>query len=150
MKAFAVKHIVVDAGPFSKVLAAAKKQPYSLTSKKDKAEEAAKDNFVYVIEVLREAGHTIYRLGYKFRSSAAHERAGGALWDGRFKYKNTVEHRKSSDGIYLDSPVEITHSDFHDWFRGETLGMTEIPKDLVDVLESILSDPSNHAQHFTV
>ncbi|MBB3048958.1 hypothetical protein FHR99_003232 [Litorivivens lipolytica] len=148
MKAFAVKHLAYEHGPLSKILPEVEKQPYSLTSKQHEANEAAQGNFVYVIEVVREDGSTIYRLGYKYRSTDVHKRAGGALWEGVFIYKNTVRYGEASDGMYFDSPVEITDSEFYDWFRGETLGMTHIPDDLVGVLDAIFADPKNHAKPF--
>lgn len=148
MKAFAVKHIANEQGPLSRVLVSAKKQPYSLTNKKNEAEEAAKGNFVYLIEVLRESGETTYRLGYKFRSSDVHQRAGSALWEDQFKYKNTVSYGSNSDGVFFEEPVEITDPEFNNWLKCQTFGMIEIPKNIIEALEKVFMNNAGHVQKF--
>lgn len=150
MTAYAVKHISDDRGPITSIMKNVKKQPYSYTSKPEKAEGAAKGRFVYVIEVQRVSGATSYHLGYKYRAREAHKAAGGSLWGGQFEYKNSVAYGVASDGLYFDSPVLITDSDFIDWYKSETFGMAEIPGHLLPVLESIFSNPSNGAKAFKI
>ncbi|ADE15099.1 hypothetical protein Nhal_1991 [Nitrosococcus halophilus Nc 4] len=150
MTSFAVKHIEEKHGALSSVLKNAKKQPYSLTSKEYEAHEAAKGRFVYVIEVLRVKGDTIYLLGYKYKARTVLAAPGVALWRGKFKYKNSVEYGIPSEGLYFDKPVLITDTGFIDWFKGETFGMAAIPVAHVKTLETLFKDPSNYAKKFKI
>ena len=73
--------------------------------------------------------------------------AGGALWKERFKFKNTAKP-DLSEGIYFDPPIVIADPDFNEWYKGETLGMTEIPEKHFTVLERLIADPANNALPF--
>lgn len=147
MASFAVKHIVKEQGPLISILKAVRKQPYSLTSKEHEARLAAQGRNVYVIEVLVELTQRIYLLGYRYRAWECYEGAGGALWKGRFKFKNAAKS-SLSEGIYFDRPIVIVDADFNEWYKGETLGMTEIPEKHVAVLERLIDDPANNALTF--
>ena len=69
MTAFAVKHVVGDLGPLSKVMRQVKKAPYSYTSNEPEATNAALGNDIYVIEVRAEPkGSRSYWLGYRFKA----------------------------------------------------------------------------------
>jgi len=150
MTAYAVKHIAEDRGPIASIMKNVKKQPYSYTSKPEKAEGAARGRFVYVIEVQRDGGTTSYHLAYKYRAREAHKAAGGSLWGGQFEYKNSVAYGFASDGLYFDSPVLITDTDFIDWYKSETFGMVEVPDHFLQVLEGVFFDPSNGAKPFEI
>ncbi|MBY6094935.1 hypothetical protein [Ferrimonas balearica] len=134
-KKFAVKHSFEVMGPLVNLYKQVKKKPFSFTSKKHMAEEAAKGNFVYVIEVRREHGVTKYYLGYKYRATDILRPTKGSLWQDKFKFKNTVKYGQMSDGIYFENPKLISDVDFIEWFKGETLGMSEIPHELAEVLD---------------
>lgn len=147
MASFAVKHIVEEQGPVVSILKAIRKQPYSLTSKEHEARLAARGRNVYVIEVIVELKQRIYRLAYRYRAWECYERAGGALWEGRFKFKNAAKP-SLSEGIFFDCPIVIADPYFNEWYKGETLGMTEIPEKHVVVLERLIADPANNALPF--
>ena len=147
MESFAVKHIVEEQGPLVSILKTVRKQPYSLTSKEHEARLAARGCNIYVIEVIVELTQRIYRLGYRYRAWECYEGAGGAPWKERFKFKNAAKPGPS-EGIYFDRPIVIADPDFNGWYKGETLGMTEIPEKHVAVLERLIADPVNNALPF--
>jgi len=146
LKSFAVKHVAGEMGPLVSHLSIIIKNPYSLTNKKAEANAAAQDNFIYVIEVTKEKSKTIYRLGYKFRSSVVHKQPGSAKWSGGFEFKNAIESDKPVKGYYFENPVEIMNLDFNDWYREERFGMTKMPPDLVKILDEVFDEPLNSAK----
>jgi hypothetical protein len=148
MTAFAVKHIEEERGPLASIMKKVKKQPYVFTSKKAQAIDASMGGWIYMIEVLRGKGITSYRLGYKFKASEKYEGSGGALWEGKFKYKITVAYGVSLEGMYFDEPVVIDDAAFISWFKSETLGMAKIPSEYIDTLEKTFSDLKNDAKSF--
>jgi hypothetical protein len=147
LAAFAVKHIVEEQGPLVAILKTVLKQRYSLTSKKHEA-FAALGCTIYVVEVVVESRQRVYRLGYSYRAYECYEGAGGALWKGRFKFKNAAKADVTPEGVYFERPIEIDDSDFTDWYKGETRGMTEIPHKHVAMLERIIANPANRARPF--
>jgi hypothetical protein len=142
LSAYAVKHIEKDYGPLVNLLPKFKKQPFSLTSKKAKAEDAATGKFIYVIEVLRHKSITSYKLGYKYKATEYFTAAGGALWEGTFKYKNAVKYGTASEGKYFEEPMLITAPQFIEWYKTETRGMAYIPDECIEILEEIFKKES--------
>jgi len=124
-----------------------RKTPYSYTSKHSEANEAAKGNYVYVIEVHREGGQTAYSLAYKYRATEAFKRP-GALWKDEFIYKNSSTPGDKAEGAYFEKPVEIDLHNFNSWFLSLPPGMAEIPSHLVLELDSIIENPVNEAKRF--
>ncbi|MDD5462011.1 MAG: hypothetical protein PHG00_10350 [Methylococcales bacterium] len=148
MTAYAVKHVYEERGSLVRAIQDFNNIPHSYTSKKKEAEDAARGNAIYVIEVSKEKGMTIYKLGYKFISTEVFKKAGNALWLDRYKYKNTVSYSKSVIGCYFGLPVLIDSPEFNEWFKGETYGMTKIPENLIDELEKLILNPINMAKQF--
>jgi hypothetical protein len=124
-----------------------RKTPYSYTSKHGIANEAAKGNFVYVIEVHREGGITSYCLAYKYKATEAFKLA-GARWMDEFIYKKSSTPGDMAEGGYFDIPVKINQKDFYKWFLSLPPGMAEIPDHLVPELETILDSPVNAVKRF--
>ncbi|MCE1184887.1 MAG: hypothetical protein LWW92_04680 [Rhodocyclales bacterium] len=149
MPVFAVKHIVKDHGPLSKIMREIKKTPYSYTSKDYEASIAAKGNYIYVIEVRTEKnGVRSYWLGYKYKAFESLQRAGGARWKEKFKYKNSAHPTGKADGMYFEDPIRITDVDICDWLSSKQPGMAEIPFRLVSSIEEVLNNPTNGAIAF--
>lgn len=148
MLSFAVKHLVEEHGYLNTSLKKFREQPCSYTSKEHEARQAAQGNNIYVIEVIVESNSRIYRLAYRYKAYKCYEKAGGELWKGRFKFKNTTEYGAPIEGFYFQNPVVIINPDFVEWYKGETLGMAIIPSIYVDVLEEIISNPTNNAKRF--
>jgi len=146
--AYAVKHVYEERGSLVRAIQDFNNIPHSYTSKKKEAEDAARGNAIYVIEVSKDKLKTIYRLGYKFISTNKCERAGGALWEGVWKYKNTVVYPNPVNGCFFDSPVLIDSPKLDEWLRGKARGMLLIPEDLIDELEKIILNPINMAKQF--
>ena len=149
---FAVKHVEKDHGPLSEIMRDVKKTPYSYTSKDYEAAIAAKGNYVYVIEVRAEKnGVRSYWLGYKYKAFEAFEAfrlAGGALWKGEFKYKNSSQPTSKADGMYFNDPVRLIDLDVCEWLTSKQPGMAEIPSSLVDSIEEVFNNPANGAIAF--
>lgn len=148
MAAFAVKHIVKELGSLTSILKTVRKHPYSFTSKESEARLAAQGNNVYVIESDSESSTRIYRLGYRYRAHKCYELAGGLLWNDRFKFKIAAGLSAPFDGIYFEHPITIDDRTFIEWYKGETLGMTEIPEKQIKTLERIIADPANSSHPF--
>ena len=149
MPAFAVKHIVGDLGPLSKVMKLVKKAPYAYTSNEPEATNAALGNDIYVIEVRAEPkGSRSYWLGYKFRAFEKYPPAGGGKWLEQFKFKNAARPCQQAEGSYFDAPIEIAESALTAWLREKQPGMVEIPAEFVPLLDSLLGDPANNARAF--
>lgn len=148
MVAYAVKHNYEERGSLAKITHNFKNTPHSYTSKNKEATDAARGNVIYVIEVSKDKLKTIYRLGYKFISTDKCERAGGALWEGVWKYKNTVVHPKPVNGCFFDSPVLIDSPKLDEWLRRKARGMLLMPEDLIDELEKLILNPINMAKQF--
>lgn len=149
MTSFAVKHIVAEFGPLSKLMRQVRKAPYSYTSNEPEASNAALGNFIYVIEVRAEAkGLRSYWLGYKYKAFEKYPPAGGGKWHDQFKFKNAARACEQPEGSYFDEPVEITEAQVNAWLREKPLGMAEIPEDLLLGLDSLLVNPDNPAKAF--
>lgn len=147
MPAYAVKHLVSQHGPVMANVKDLRKTPYSYTSRHTEANEAARGNYVYVIEVHRQGGRTSYALAYKYKATEAFKRP-GALWKDEFTYKNSAKPGAKAEGMYFETPVEIDKNAFNDWFLALRPGMAEIPWPLVLELDAIISDPANGAKGF--
>ena len=148
--AYAIKHLEKEYGPLANLIKKIKKQPFSLTSKKAAAEDAATGKFIYVIEVLRDKSITSYRLGYKYKATECFTAAGGALWEGTFKYKNTVKYGAASEGKYFEKPILITDPKFIEWYKAETYGMARIPDECIDTLEDIFEKESANVRDIKI
>lgn len=122
--------------------------PYSYTSKEPEASEAALGNYIYVIEVLVEKAHRNYALGYKYRANKKYMRAGGGVWEGGFKFKNSATPCESAAGVYFEAPVSIEDAALCKWLATKQLGMAEIPVHLIEALERLISEPANDAIRF--
>jgi len=150
MTAFAVKHVVGDLGPLSKMMKQVRKGPYSYTSNEPEATNAALGNYIYVIEVRAEPkGSRSYWLGYKFRAFEKYPPAGGGKWLEQFKFKNAARACEQAEGSYVDTPIEIVEARLTAWLGEKRPGMTEIPPELVPELDNLLGDPANNAKAFT-
>ena len=149
MPAYAVKHVVEDHGPLSKIMKEVRSRPYSFTSNEPEASAASSGGDVFVVEVHALAGgRRSYRLGYKYRAYEKDSPAGGGLWRDRFKYRNAARPIGQAEGAYFDSPVEIADSDSLTWLRAGPLGMVELPPDVERVLEAIIANPANAAKGY--
>jgi len=149
MTAFAVKHVVGDLGPLSKVMRQVKKAPYSYTSNEPEATNAALGNYIYVIEVRAEPkGSRSFWLGYRFKAFEKYPPAGGGKWLEQFKFKNAARPCEQADGSYFDNPIEITELHLTAWLREKQPSMAEIPAELVPTLDGLLDDPANNARAF--
>ncbi|MBS0345928.1 MAG: hypothetical protein JSR69_05645 [Proteobacteria bacterium] len=148
MPAFAVKHIEKNQGPLSSIMSEIKKTPYSYTSKYREASIASKGNFIYVIEVRAEKSGRSYWLGYKYKAFESFQCAGGALWKGEFKYKNSARPMSTAEGQYFNVPVRLFDVNLCVWLSSKQPGMAEIPSYLISALEGVLNDPANGAQPF--
>lgn len=125
-----------------------KKTPYSLTSKEAEALGAASGNFVYVIEVRVEKGARSYWLGYKYQAYEMVRPAGGGLWEGKFKFKNSAKFAEPATGRYFDGPVRLADAALCEWLGGRPPGMEEIPAELVATMDAPFADPANEARSF--
>jgi len=149
MSAFAVKHIVGDIGPLSKVMKQVRKAPFSYASNEPEATNAALGNYIYVIEVRAEPkGLRSYWLGYKFRAFEKYPPAGGGKWLEQFKFKNAARGCEQADGSYFDAPIQVVEPRLTAWLGEKWPGMAEIPSELVSTLDSLLGDPANSAKAF--
>jgi hypothetical protein len=149
MSAFAVKHVVGDMGPLSKVMKQVRKAPYSYASNEPEATNAALGNYIYVFEVRSEPkGVRSYWLGYKFRAFEKYPPAGGGKWLEQFKFKHAAKACEQADGSYFDVPVEVVEPRLAAWLGEKWPGMAEIPADLVPTLDLLLGDPANSAKAF--
>ena len=149
MTAFAVKHIVGDFGPLSKVMKQVKKAPYSYASNEPEASNAALGNDIYVIEVRAESkGSQSYWLGYKYKAFEKYPPAGGGKWLEQFKFKNAARACEQAEGCYVDAPIEIVDPRLAAWLGEKRPGIAEIPPELVPALDDLLGDPANNAKAF--
>ncbi len=148
MRAFVVKHIVEEQGPLLANIKVIKQSPYSYTSKEPEASDAADGNEVYVVEVRREGSQRTYWFGYKYEANEKLRPAGGGLWKGRFKFKNSAKPATSARGAYFETLPQITDAALCEWLRSQTLGMAELPSSLRGALEAVIANPSNDAKRF--
>lgn len=146
--AYVVKHLVAEHGPLSDIMKDVKKTPYSYTSKEPEASDAARGADVYVVEVRVENGKRTYSLGYKYQAREKVTPAGGGLWRGEFKFKNSASWSAPADGAFFDRPIKITDPGVCDWLSSKQPGMAKIPPVLIPVLESVILDPANAAKPF--
>ena len=146
MTAFAVKHIARNRGPLVNRLSTYSCEPCSFTSKNQESCEAAKGNIIYVIEVRLISRRTTYWLGYKYvaRKQVTHPLPG--KWDGRFTYMNKSAAPPFAEGMYFDSPVQITNAKFCKWYARESFGMVELPSLLCAPLEEMFLAPGSGAR----
>lgn len=148
MPAYAVKHLVSDHGPLSRIMKDVKKTPYSYTSKEPEASEAAAGCFIYVIEVCVEKSIRTYRLGYKYRAYEKVRPAGGGLWKDEFKYKNSARWGEPATGVYFNEPVQIEDIEVCKWLAAKQPGMAEIPEPLVTALDAQIKKLGDVARLF--
>jgi hypothetical protein len=125
-----------------------KKTPYSFTSKEPDATEAASGNFVYVIEVRVEKGVRSFWLGYKYQAYEKVRPAGGGLWEGKFKFKNSAKFAEPATGHYFDGPVRLADAAVCEWLAVKLAGMAEIPPELLAMIDAPFADPANDARTF--
>lgn len=136
MPAYAVKHIVADHGLLSKIMKEVKKTPYSYTSKEPEATDASRGADVYVIQVETRGPSRTYSLGYKYRATEKFAPAGGGLWKGEFKYRNSATPGSTPNGFYFDPPLPITDPTVRQWLTEKQPGMAEIPITVLKALEA--------------
>lgn len=148
MPAYAVKHLVDEWGPRSTTMRKVKKTPYSFTSKEPEATDAAFGNFVYVIEVRLDKGVRTYWLGYKYQAYEKVRPAGGGLWEGKFKFKNSAKFAEPATGHYFDGPVRLADAALCQWLAARPPGMEEIPSELLATMDAPFDDPANGARSF--
>jgi hypothetical protein len=146
--AYAVKHLVDEWGPRSSTMKKVKKTPYSFTSKEPEATDAASGNFVYVIEVRMEKGARTYWLGYKYQAYEKVRPAGGGLWEGKFKFKNSAKFAEPATGRYFDGPVRLADAALCEWLGAKQPAMAEIPAELVAMIDAPFANPANEARSF--
>lgn len=142
MPAYAVKHLVADHGPLSKIMKDVKRTPYSYTSKKPEATDAARGSDVYVIQVEARGSTRSYSLGYKYRATESYTLAGGGLWNGEFKFKNSATPGVGAIGFYFDPPLPINNVTVRQWLAGKQPGMAEIPVAVLNELEALAAASS--------
>lgn len=148
MPAYAVKHLAQDRGPLSKLMKRVKETPYSFTSKEPEATDAAGGSFIYVIEVRQDHGVRSFWLGYKYRAYEKVRPAGGSLWEGKFKFKNSARWGEPATGSYFDVPVQIEDAAFCAWLAPKDAGLAEIPADLLAAIDAQIANPANQARAF--
>lgn len=125
-----------------------KKTPYSFTSKESEASEAAAGRFVYVIEVRVAKEARTYWLGYKYRAHEKVRPAGGSLWKGEFKYKNSARWGEPATGVYFDESIQIKDIELCEWLAAKQPGMAEIPEPLVVALDAQIKRAGSLARSF--
>lgn len=135
MAAYAVKHLVSEHGPLSRIMKDVKRTPHSFTSKEAEATGAALGCDVYVIEVRVARNERSYWLGYKYRAHEKYSQAGGSLWRGEFKFKNAARGGEPATGVYFDEPIRIEDSAVCQWLAAKQPGMSEIPEHLLGALD---------------
>ena len=148
MPSYAVKHPVDELGPLSKIMKRVKQTPFSFTSREPEATEAAFGEFVYVFEVRLDKGVRTYWLGYKYRAFEKVRPAGGSLWDGKFKYKNSAKWGEPATGSYFDEPVQVEDPAVCEWLAVKQPGMAEIPPELLAAVDAQIANPANQARAF--
>jgi len=149
MVAYVVKHLSKEQGSLKKIIKELNGQPHSYTNKRKEAITAAQENEIYVIEVTYEKREPVYWLGYRFTSTKCEYNS--KLWNGAWKYKNSVTYvyTKPVIGCYFEDPIFIHSKNINEWLR--TLGrsgMTSIPEHLIVELERIILNPVNKTQQF--
>ena len=142
MPAYAVKHLVADHGPLSKIMKDVKSTPYSYTSKKAEAIDAARGSDVYVIQVDVLGSKRSYSLGYKYRATERYRRAGGGLWEDEFEFKNSATPGVRAIGFYFDPPLPIDNATVRQWLAGKQPGMAKIPVAVLEELEALAAASS--------
>jgi hypothetical protein len=148
MAAYVVKHLVAKHGPLSKSMKEVKKTPYSYTSKEPEASDAARGADVYVVEVHVEKSKRTYWLGYKYRAHEKVAPAGGGLWKGEFKFKNSASWGVPAVGVYFEPPVRIDDHAACEWLAEKQPGMAAAPATVVSALQSLIVNPTNGARPF--
>ena len=148
MPAYAVKHVVADLGPLSRQMKDIRRTPYSLTSKEPEASDAARGGYIYVVEVRGDTAGRSFALGYMYRADEKFTLAGGGLWKGGFKFKNSATPTLPAAGAYFDTPVVIDDPGLREWLSRKQPAMSEIPAELVPALQRLISEPTNGAKPF--
>ena len=147
MAAYAVKHIVEEQGPLLANIKAIRKTPHSYTSREPEASEAAAGGDVYVVEVRKEKATRTYWLGYKYQAKEKYKPAGGGVWKGGFKFRNSATPGDKADGVYFEVLPQITDVSLCQWLASQT-PMAEIPQTLIENLEAMIGAHAGDARKF--
>lgn len=147
MAAYAVKHIAEEQGPLLANLKTIRKTPHSYTSREPEATEAAGGGDVYVVEVRKEKAARTYWLGYKYQAREIYKPAGGGLWKGAFRFRNSATPGDRADGVYFEVLPQITDATLCQWLASQT-PMAELPQPLIDQLEAMIGDHAQAARHY--
>jgi hypothetical protein len=147
LAAFTVKHIVEEQGPLLANLKAIRKTPHSFTSREPEATEAAGGGDVYVVEVRKEKAQRTYWLGYKYQAKELYKPAGGGVWKGGFRFRNSATPGDHADGVYFEVLPQITDADLCDWLSSQT-PMAQVPQPMIDHLEAIIAANGDGARSY--
>jgi len=147
LAAFAVKHIAEEQGPLLANLKTIRKTPHSYTSREPEASEAAAGGDVYVIEVRKETAVRTYWLGYKYQAKEKYAPAGGGVWKGGFRFRNSATPGDRADGVYFEVLPQITDTTLCQWLSTQT-PMAQIPQPLIDQLEAMIGEHSEAAREY--
>lgn len=147
MPSYAVKHLIADHGPLSKVMKEIRKTPYSYTSKEPEATDASRGSDIYVFEVHVQGSTRMYALGYRYRATEKFSLAGG-LWKNEFKFKNSATPGTAVVGYYFDIPLILPNGIVHSWLAGKQPGMAEMPENVILEVERLAATPSSGARFF--
>jgi hypothetical protein len=147
LAAYAVKHIAEEQGPLLANLKAIRKTPHSYTSREPEASEAAAGGDVYVVEVRKEKAVRTYWLGYKYQARELYKPAGGGVWKGGFRFRNSATPGDRADGVYFEVLPQITETSLCEWLSSQT-PMAQIPQPLIDRFEAMIAANAQAAHEF--
>jgi hypothetical protein len=142
-----VKHIVEDQGPLLANLKTIRKLPHSYTSREPEASEAAAGGDVYVVEVRKEKAVRTYWLGYKYQAKEKYAPAGGGVWKGGFRFRNSATPGDRADGVYFEVLPQITDAALCQWLSTQN-PMAAIPQEQIDQLEAMIGHHADAAREY--
>lgn len=148
MAAYAVKHIVEEQGPLLANIKAIRKTPHSFTSRETEATDAAGGGDVYVVEVRKDKAQRTYWLGYKYQAKEKYKPAGGGVWKGGFRFRNSATPGDTADGVYFEVLPQIIEAALCEWLSSQT-PMAQVPQPMIDHLEAIIAATANAARKFS-
>ena len=125
-----------------------KRTPYSYTSKEAEAGEAANGRDVYVFEVRENGAARTYALGYRYKATEKFRPAGGGLWKGEFKFRNSATPGSPAVDVYFEPFLELSHPTVVGWLTKKQPGMAEIPDDVLEVLLALEASSGSNTKLF--
>jgi hypothetical protein len=147
LAAYAVKHIAEEQGPLLANLKTIRKTPHSYTSREPEASEAAAGGDVYVVEVRKDKAVRTYWLGYKYQAKEKYAPAGGGVWKGGFRFRNSSTPGDRADGVYFEVLPQITDATLCEWLSTQT-PMAVMPQPIVDQLEAMIDTHAEMARYY--